>query len=261
MALEFPTGSCGFKDEKDLLISLNFKAVPYTNKQAFRNDAPGGDTVCDITLPLPKQLSARSQISYQSGETETTGGLFDPTSGGFWESVGTLGGLTTLFKDVTGISAYVGQRPMDERDSIFKGAELRKHQYTWTLVPKCPGDGSEIAQICKKFQTFAYPGKSDAQTYSRVIHPPVWWISALNLKGGGTFRWDMGPLPSVIETVNVETAQDGVFAFADDGNFDAYPAMTRLTVGFVELEPAINTGDTIQSRSQVRGNSPVGGDV
>ena len=232
----FPTGKCGFDDQDSLGYSLNFQAVAYENKQSLRNNAPS-DVVADITLPLSKSVAANSNITYVSGETETTGGLFDPTSGGFWETLGTLGGFTTFFKDVTGISAFVGQRPMDERDSIFKG------------------DWPEIAKICQIFQSHAYPSATDDQTYSRVTHPPVWWIKTFDHHAGTStaFRWDMGPLPSVLRQVSVETATDGVFSTLD-ATGKGFPAATRLRLGFVELEPAVRKGKHIFSRSMIRGN-------
>ena len=155
----------------------------------------------------------------------------------------------------------VGQRPIDERDSIFKGAELRHHNYQWTLVPKADGEAKIIADICQAFQTLAYPSSTNAQVYSRVTHPPIWWINAMDLHPDSTssraFRWDMGPLPSCLKNVSVETASDGVFTHKEtDGQ--GYPAATRLKLGFVELEPAVNAGKHIQSRSMVRGRLPDG---
>ena len=258
--LQFPMGNSSFAGKDSFALALNFKAVPYSNKQSIRSNAPGGKTFADITLPMPKGMQSNTNITYSEGESETTGGLFDPTSGGFLQSVFTLGGATTFFKDITGIAAFAGQRPMDERDSIFKGAQMRKHSFSWTLVPKESNDAKQIKEIAQAFQTLAYPFMSDNQTYSRVIHPPIWHISALDLFNGrsGAFQFDMGPLPSVLSNVSIKTTEGGVYVKNAGGR--AFPASTTISVEYVELEPAVATGRHIQSRSQLRNGAPIGGE-
>jgi hypothetical protein len=258
---------------------MNFIAVEYANKQSIRdNDSDEIDKYADISLPMPRNIITKNSIKYTEGQTETTGGITDPTTGGFWESVFTIGGLTTWFKDVTGASSWAGQRPMDERDSIFRGANFRKHSYEWTLINKYPSQGKEIAEIANAFQSLAYPFLADDQYYSRVIHPPVWYIEQFGYtnESGGEFNnqrvwkkmrrverglgshqdvdpsvWDMHPLPSVLVSADIQTAgaaADGVYS-----GHGGYPAATKISLVFQELEPAINDGQRLRSRSQIRG--------
>ena len=249
-------------------FGIRFQAVEYSNKQSIRENNPdrAGGTYAKIVLPLPKNENVNNEIGYSEGKTET-GGLFDPSSAGMGQLFSTGLGITTLFKDITGMSAFAGQRPMDKRDQIFKGANFRTHSYSWKLIPKNAEDGELISKIVTKFQNFAYPMVSTNQQASRVIHPPIWHIRALNFMGDredtNAMRiWDMEPLPSVLTSVKITTAGaagDAAYAVGNKGK--QYPAATELTVNYVELEPAINSGNGyLQSRSQIKGNARRGGD-
>ena len=255
---------------------INFRCVEYSNKQGIRDNASDEiDAYADINLPMPRTMTANNGIQYTLGQSETKGGLTDPTTAGFFESVSTGFGFTTWFKDVTGASDWAGQRMMDERDSIFKGANFRQHTYEWTLINKFDGDGQNIAEICNAFQSLAYPFLSDDQYYSRVIHPGVWYIEQFSMtREGGTDEdgnqelqwkknqrstevdtttspWDYWPLPCVLTNVSIQTA--GAAAGGVYAGPDGLPAATKLSLTFQELEPAINTGTRIHSRSQARG--------
>ena len=248
--LRFPSKSPDVT--KDMPFVINFCADAYTNKTSQRENAGIGE-FADITLPLPRNLRTGNTITYSAGQTETTGGLFDMTTGGWWESLTTLGGLTTFLGDVTGWNAWEGERPMDERDSIFKHSEFRKHNYSWVLIPKNEEEGRDVAKIAAGFQTLAYPFKSDDAAYSRVIHPPIWHISVFDLSTGGKTLapdWSNDPLPSVLTSVDIQTSGAAPGVYAVEGGF---PAATKIEVKFQELEPAINAGKYLLSRSQSRG--------
>ena len=180
-------------------------------------------------------------------------------------------GVGYALKDILGVSAMRGERPMDERDTIFKGANFRTHNYDWTLVPKTSAEAKVIAKIATCFQTLAYPSKNvqSAQFYSRVIHPPIWHIASVDLTGtpdkndretkagkGGTGRtkqrWTMYPLPSVLSSVSIKSrgAENGPWMIG--GRTDAWPAATRISLQFTELEPAINVGKHLAPRSLLR---------
>tara|TARA_R110002110_G_scaffold83603_4_gene217048 strand:+ start:2533 stop:3369 length:837 start_codon:yes stop_codon:yes gene_type:complete len=253
--LEFPMETGGFATKDMVPLWLNFKAVEYETKTILRNNvnrekAPNdADVLADISLPMPKNIESNNSINY-STETENRG--FDATAAGFGQAVNTLGGTTTLLKDVTGYSGLYGRRPMDERASIFKGASMRQHNYDWLLVPKGPGDGEMIANIAKCFQTLAYPRRFGHEVRTKVIHPLVWHIVALDTRnegGGAKFRWDLGPLASVISNVKIQSAGAAGGLYLQGNPYDAYPAATRISITFTELEPAINVGKDLQSRS------------
>ena len=145
---------------------------------------------------------------------------------------------------------------MDERDSIFRGADFRSHNYSWVLIPKSNEEAEVVRNIAMAFQRSGYPGRTALETYSRVIHPPVWHISAIaadSSKGGQAPEiedkaWTMNPLPSVIQSCNVQTSGVGGGMYTKSGK----PAATKIDIGFVELEPAINNGEKLVSRSQLR---------
>ena len=246
-ALKFGLEKFGDLDQP---FMMTFSAVAYSNKQALRGLNAGGSIV-EIHLPMPMNINATNTITYVSGQTETTGGLFDPTTAGVGESVKNILTGGTWWKDLTGLSALQGKRPMDERDSIFRGAGFRKHNYSWVLIPKSKKEAKVVADIAMAFQRSGYPGKTLMETYSRIIHPPVWHINAINAGGPSGFdekSWTMNPLPSVLESCQVQTSGVGGGMFTKDGK----PAATKITIGFVELEPAINDGNQLRSRSQLR---------
>lgn len=255
--LAFPEGGFGASSNRAMQIPvcINFCADVYENKQMFRENAIQGN-IADITLPLPMQLSDDSSISYSPGQTETTGGIWDMTPGGWRETWRSWFGLKTLASDFLGTSALYGQRPMDERDNIFKGAEMRTHSFEWIMIPKNRKDGETIDKIVKTFQRSAYPMSSEDEVYSRVIHPPVWQIRTFDLVNGLDNVWIHDPLPAVLSQVRIQTAT-GALHQTQGG----YPAATGLTLVFKELEPAVNTGKYLQSRSQVRGGAARGGDL
>jgi hypothetical protein len=259
----FPT-SGNFDSVEDLgQWRMNFVATRYSNKQSVR--AYSGvqkfiGTWADITLPMPESIKIDNRITYTRDQADVSGSVFDMTLMGLWSMLWEGSGISEKMNS-SGISAALGHRPMDETDSIFQGAEFRRHSYSWKLVPKAPGDAAVITKIVREFQRMAYPNRTVADTYSRILHPPIWFISAMDTGHKGSedeedkeprdsFRWDMGPLPSVLENVSIQTqgAAGGPYA----SRF-GYPAATSLSLNFVELEPAVNTKSGLMSRSQVRG--------
>ena len=255
-AQKFPPNGYGGVTSRGMQIpvSINFCADVYENKQMFRENAIKGN-LADITLPLPNNLTDDTQINYARGQAETTGGIWDMTPGGWRETWRSWFGLKTLASDFLGTSSLYAQRPMDESDNIYKGAELRKHSYAWILIPKNETEGAIVDSIVKTFQRMAYPMASNDEIYSRVIHPPIWQIRTFDYINKNNNTWVIDPLPSSLTSVSIQTA-DGSLHQTQGG----YPAATALKVNFAELEPAINTGEFLQSRSQLRGGAARGGE-
>ena len=255
-----PTGN--FDSTSDLgEYRINFVAVRYSNKQSVRAYSAVQKQTgiwADITLPMPESIKINNSITYSRGQADVSGSIWDPTATGLWSAFLDSTGINSAM-DTLGISAALGHRPMDETDSIFKGANFRKHSYSWKLVPKAPGDAQRITQVVREFQRMAYPSRTIADTYARVLHPPIWFIGVMDLRSGSSksFRWDMGPLPSVLESVDIQThgAAGGPYAARDSEANKSYPAATSLSLNFVELEPAVNSESGLMSRSQVRGVS------
>ena len=239
-------------------FAIGFLADELRNKQSIRENA-GIGSLANITLPMPKEINLNNKISYSTGQSETTGGVYDMTTQGWGEWIWTLGGFVSAGKDVTGVTSFWAQRPMDERDNIYSGAEFRNHSYSWLLIPKNKKQAQTVYNIAQAFQTLAYPMKSDWETYSRVIHPPIWHINVLDMANGrsNAHQWDMDPLPSVLTSVDIQTSGAAGGVYASHGGF---PAATKISVNFIELEPAVNTGKYLQSRSQVRGGAARDGD-
>jgi hypothetical protein len=253
-AMKAGNGALKFGLEKfgdlDQPYMLTFSAHNYSNKQSIRGTDMQGALI-NIHLPMPMNLSVNNNITYESGQTETTGGLFDPTVAGVGESLKSWLTGGSWWKDMSGYSALMGKRPMDERDSIFRGADFRSHNYSWVLIPKSKEEAIAVKDIAQAFQRGGYPKKTGLETYSRIIHPPVWKIDAISAGGPGGFikeAWHMNPLPSVLAKCSVQTSGVAGGMYTKGG----LPAATKIDVGFVELEPAINNGEKLVSRSQLR---------
>ena len=245
--LKWPSG-CGLADSADNVpYSLRFRAGPYSIMSESRDEPASGD-YADIILPFTKNMQRSNSITYNAGETET-GHLFDFTAGGFWESLKTGFGISTAVKDLFGVSSLLGQRPMDMRDSVYQGANFRTHSFDWQLIPKCEEDVDMITEICNGFQTCAYPMMSGSENATRVVHPPVWHINAMGPGGSEKVEevWLFKCLPSVLTGVTIDSTPAGTYHFKGK-----YPAVTKLSLKFQELEPAIAAGNELKSRSQVK---------
>ena len=262
MALQYPSKKSAA--QSDVPFQIQFIATAYSiytesrNSTATSGDAIGGG---NIIMPIPHNLVRNNDIKYGIGETET-GHMFDLTTGGVWEFIKTGGGIVTWLQDLVGVSSLIGQRPMDMRDSIYEGADFRVHGFEWRMVPKSKEDAENIQKICETFQVLSYPALAGYQSASRVIHPPVWHIKGLSVGGFGRAsgdssglgtdkNWMFKCLPSVLRKVTIDTTPEGTYGFAM-GGADGYPAVTKLRLDFVELEPAVNDNGKLVSRSQTK---------
>ena len=306
-------------------VRVQFISVPYESKTSKRENpaAPNAaGNMATITMPLPRDLQHNNSIAYSPGATET-GGITDPTPGEIMEDVITGGGvagslawagagaaigsvipgvgtaagfliggaglISSLWwdfgKDITGVSEFYGERPMDMRDSIFNGANFRRHSFGWTLVPKTVGEAMQVAIIANAFQTLAYPTKNvgSIQNTSKVLHPPMWHIAVMDMSGGSILgeskgsknkqRWLMYPQLSVLANVTIKTrgSEGGPWMLGGRHNplqpdvemnvsiGGPFPAATQIGLSFVELEPAINIGAQVASRSLVKSESNTSG--
>lgn len=245
--LKFPSNL----PDHDIPIVINFKCDRYSNLMKDRVKGANGD-LANITLPL-SHLATESLSLYTSSTTET-GSIWDAWGPKVSEMWATKLGFTNLLGDFTGWNAKESERPMDLRDATYRGHSLRTHRYSWTLIPRNREDGAEIAEIAKAFQTLSYPELSEDSQYSRIIHPPIWDIAVWNLgwvfEGTNADEWSLSPQKCVLESAKVETA--GVAAggvYVVDGG---YPAATRISLVFKELEAAVKVGEDLVSRSQAR---------
>jgi hypothetical protein len=243
---KYKWGNLSFSSSSPLV--LNFKCDPYQKTMDKRTGA-GKGKLANITLPVAN-IKSEAVALYTTATTET-GGIWD--SWGPWLSWVSSGQpVSNVVGDIVGWNAMQAEMPIDLRDAAYRGHSLRDHQYSWTLIPKDAAEGELIATIAKAFQTLSYPQVSDDSTYSRVIRPPVWDIAVWDLGEGKTSLrtdWSNDPLKCVLQAVNIQTAgvAGGVYVAAG-----GYPAATKISVAFKELEGCINIGQNIASRSDVR---------
>jgi len=279
-----PPGSA--EANQNIPVWLQMSAVPYQNKTFFRsnNADPGsGDNYATITLPLPLELTTANSANYAAGTVWGRGSVLDLTSGAYAEgrltgagqagaaasylnngSIEEFGnvGIKTLEKfaeDVIGISGFRGEMPMDQRDQVFTGVNFRNFTYSWQLIPKTVNQAFTVANICNALQTLLYPVRNVRNNFSatRVQHPPMWYISSFDYKGGGPkHRWTMYPQISLLQSVSIQPRTGaGAPWVLGDGSNGPWPAITNLSVNFVELEPNINVGKNIANRSTLLNNT------
>jgi len=233
-------------------LVLNFKCDPY-QKLASKRTGSGQGKLANITLPI---TNIRTEaVALYTTATSETGGIWD--SWGPWLSWVSSGQpVTNVVGDVIGWNANEAEQAIDLRDASYRGHSLRDHQYSWTLIPKSAEDGAMIASIAKAFQTLSYPQASDDSTYSRVIRPPVWDIAVWNLNQNTRMtywndaeEWSNAPQKCVLQAVNIQTAGAAGGVYVVKGG---YPAATKISVAFKELEGLINIGKSLAPRSNVQ---------
>ena len=282
-----PSGS--LEANSNVPIWLQMTAVPYEQKTRHRDNAadPGsGSNYATISLPLPVEITNANSANYASGTVFGRGGLFDVTNAmiaegartnvgvagvvadyldGGEDSISNLTGtaLNTLQKAASDAFGFQNREmPMDQRDQVFSGVNFRNFTYSWQLIPKTANHAFGIANICNAFQTLLYPIRNVENGFgaSRVLHPPMWYISSFDYSGGGPKnRWTMYPQICLLQSVNIQPRTGSGAPWLIGGGDGPWPAITNLSVNFVELEPNINVGNRIANRSKVQNNIGGGG--
>lgn len=244
LTYRFPSRG-SYDSQQDIRYWMRLECAEYESKQALRAGEFAA-TIADIKLPAPNDLSAEANINYTSEERQ--GGMIDPSI----SSLGWLfGGGFIVDKIRAPFDILLGRRDMDERDTTFKDAGFRKFDFNWTLVPKNEEDAVQINKIAQSFQSLAYPSLSTFSGGAKIVHPPIWNIKILDTAEGtsGVYKWDMGPNVCVLEKASIKTAEQGIYSTRE-----SYPAATKISLGFQELEPAVRlrNGHKLVSRSQAR---------
>ena len=122
--LQFP--STPFDTDRDIRYWLNFQATEYESKQILRSFASGGGGGPDISLPMPKNMQANSDINYTSGDQDT--GMIDPSLRGMLQAGLNCVPLYGTLRSAT--DNLMGRKDMDTRDSVFTDAGFRKFSYS-----------------------------------------------------------------------------------------------------------------------------------
>lgn len=249
-----PQGTVEIQTDRDLPWVMNFRSFAFEGKEFFRGRNAGQNPKWDIWTPPPKQINGNDNISYSQEE-----GTYDiiPTVLGLNEWVNSAFGIGTSLRDIFQISSTHGERTMDERQAQYGGASLRQHRYDWEFVPTSIEESKSIEEAAKAFQVSAYPLFGQTSNASiRVTHPDIWIISSAQLSGGGgpeeNWRWDMSPLPSVIQSVNITSHGSAGGSYAMGNRGDNHPVKWNVGITFVELEPAIAAGNVLINRSALR---------
>jgi len=254
-------GTVEVQTDRDLPWVMNFQSFKFSGRQMLRGNVGGeGGAKWDLWLPPPKQINGIDSINYTQ-EFKDEG--INPSWQGITDFFNTGMGIGTGALDVIQVSGSFGLEKMDERMATFGGASLRPHRYDWELVPTSIEESKSIEEVARAFQVGAYPlfgGDMNISAASRVVHPDLWLINSAQLSGvGGKFgdnwRWDMSPLPSVIQSVNITSQGAAGGSYAMGNRRDNHPVKWNLSVTFVELEPAINAKDRLVTRSAIRNHN------
>ena len=255
----YSPGTVEVQTDRNIPWVMNFISSPFSHKQMLKPDGGPGtltDVEWDIWMPPPKRINGTDAHQYAKGDRAAG---VDVSWEGLEEFVKTLGGTVTGLQDIIQVSSIAGQINMDETQAAFGGSSLRVHNYEWELVPTTKQEAISIEEAAHAFHIGGYPRASGLQTSSRMIHPSLWVISSFQTNANSNspsfseqWRWDMQPLPAVITNVNITNQGSAGGSYALGGSENNYPVKTNLTVTFVEIDPAINNGSHIISRSMVR---------
>ena len=229
-ALTFP--SAGHYTKLDNLgLVLQMEAFGFQNYHIFRAEN-GGQKLADIVLPAPNQLNTTNAIDW--GVEEGISWNFSPS---FWEEFDLSNFITPGWRDEAN-----NRTKIRDSEARFKAPNLRSFTYSWNLVPKETGDAEKIAKICKTLQTMAYPTLPKLRPDSRFSNPPMWIVKIVDVATAKPqFRWDMGPMPSILSNVTVSpTVAGGVYTHGVGGTLS--PVATHLSLTFIEIDMAVASG-------------------
>ena len=221
-AITFP-GPGHYRKLDSLGLVLQMEAFSFQNYHVMRANNVG-QKLADIVLPAPNQLNATNGMDYAIQEGISWN--FSPT---FWEEFN----LTNYFAPGWRDEAHHRTKIRD-MEARFGSPNLRSFTYSWNLVPKETGDADRIAKICKTLQTMSYPTMSFTKQDSRFVMPAMWIVKIVDVRTAKPeFRWDMGPMPSVLTNVTVSpTVAGGVYTNGSSAFDKLSPVATSLSLTF-----------------------------
>ncbi len=130
---------------------------------------------------------------------------------------------------------------------MFKGMNLRSHNFEWTFSPKSSAEGESLRKIVRMIKKSSLPsyqsagGQPSGTALDRILlrYPNVVDVSFLGLDQSYFFQFKT----CMITQVEVDYSQSGNAFFA--GPAGAKPVMVRLAIGLVESK--IHTAEDFEA--------------
>lgn len=234
---QFPT-----KDDSsvnEIPVWMVFYAKPWStfNVNRTRNSLINGADF-QITLPYPKQMATMNSQNYVAGsalnvQAVETGSL-----------VGTLAqqvlATRELFNSFMSGGSIVRS---DHFETVLEPGARRTHLFEFNFVAKNEKQANMMNYITLAFQNNTFP-LGNSLSLLTMQHPYIWYFQALRVAGTGDFfpvYWDGEPLVSVLKSVDINRSPILNTPFVTP---DYKPVAINMKLNFVELEPAMQLGDT-----------------
>jgi hypothetical protein len=230
------------EDEKEIPVWMVFYAKPWStfNSNRTRRAVINDNTRIEVRLPFPKQMATMNSQNYVAGkalnvQSVETGSL-----------VGTIAqqvlATRELFNSFMSGGSVVRA---DHFETVLEPGARRTHLFEFNLVAKNEAQANMMNYISLIFQNGVFP-IANTQSLLTMQHPYIWYFQAFKGIGGvGDFYpiyWDGEPLVSVLKSVDINRAPILNTPFVTP---DYKPVALNMKLNFVELEPAMQSGELV----------------
>lgn len=209
-----------------------FLAFYWNNYSRFNADRTyqavqsGGNS---IIVPYPRRFNVLNHVPYN-----TSGSIaLDPL-----QMLKTqFDNLTFEFEMATSYFLKGGNSfTYDNMETVLAPGARRKYDVELELVAKSEEQAARIKLIADTFQQNVF---SSWNSFNNLIweHPPLWVMQAVTNNSSTASGWSPTSLPAVLETVSINRNPilDTPINLSNN-----HPLAVRISLGFTELEPAVN---------------------
>ena len=192
-----------------------------------------------ISIPYPQQHKTLNSQSYEMGGSLNVRAIEKGGIGGMVEAeIAATAELASSFFNGGGVVRF------DHFESRLKPGDRRTHNFDINLISKTAAQAEAANFIAMRFQTNVFPVASSGSILT-MIHPPLWVFKATVVGTGNDFNiqsfWDGQPLACVLRTVDINRSP--ILNLPIMGT-DFKPVALNIKLSFIELEPAMQRGDT-----------------
>jgi len=237
---QFPPSTDPYFNE--IPIWMVFYAAPWStfNANRTRSAVVGNNLGVQVALPYPKQMITMNSQNYVAGEALNvqaveTGSLVSTLA---QEAIATR----ELFKSFMSGGSVVRA---DHFETILDPGARRTHSFEFNLVAKNESQANIMSYISLIFQNGVFPIANTASLLT-MQHPYIWYFEAKRVSPAVEhfypIYWDGEPLVCVLKSVDINRSPVLNVPFVTP---DFKPVALNMKLNFIELEPAMQSGELI----------------
>lgn len=199
--------------------------------------ASGGESASDTVKGAMNQEAIKALIL--SGSSSAIGNLSQSISAAASKVTGgkASGDLVTAAQATAAINIAQGKSLNPFREVLFKGAQFRKHTFSYTFMPKNKAESDNIANIIQTFRYHQAPELSSGSLY--LIHPSEFTIQIYFNGEENTYF----PKMATCVLMDVDVTYGGTDKFSSFNN----GAPTEITMNLTFMETSLLTKDSINN--------------